>query len=116
MTAAIRSSPAPVSTDGSGSGVSVPSAEPVILHEDEVPDLEKPAFLGEPLELRLRDCLCRARRPPCWPLQIDVDLRAGSAGPGVAHLPEVVLVAQAVDAVIREARISRQRARASSSL
>ena len=37
----MRSSPAPVSTDGLGSGTSVPSALPVELHEHEIPDLEE---------------------------------------------------------------------------
>ena len=36
-----RSRPAPVSTDGAGSGVSVPSAVAVVLHEHDVPDLHR---------------------------------------------------------------------------
>ena len=62
---------------------------PVELHEDEVPDLDEAlvaAVLGTavvPVGLAL----------------VDEDLRVGAAGAGVAHGPEVVLVAHALDAL-----------------
>ena len=75
----------------------------VELHEDEVPDLEEPAFLGEPLELRLGDDFVRlSAGPPLRPLEIHIDLTTRPARPRVAHLPEVVLVPQPVDAVVGE--------------
>ncbi len=91
----------PVSIDGRGSGVSVPARVTVELHEDEVPDLqpaialaggaEAPAARGH---LGAGDVIAL----------VEVDLRARAAGPGVAHRPEVVLLAQAQDAVVAEAR------------
>jgi hypothetical protein len=70
------------------------------LHEHEVPDLE-PAVavagraLADPSRL-----LLRARQVVTL---VEVHLRAGPAGAGVAHGPEVVLLAQAQDAVLAEA-------------
>ena len=66
----------------------------VELHEDEVPELH------EPVALRI------AQRPAARTegrTAIDVDLRARSARTRLAHLPEVVLVAEALDAVHRDA-------------
>ena len=74
------------------------------LHEDQVPDLQHLARLGQSLELALRDRLGPSARRPVGSSQIDIDLRARSARPGVAHLPEVVLVTQTVDPVVRQAR------------
>ena len=83
-----------------------PVGRPVELHEDEVPDLEEASFLGQPLELFLGNDFLRpcATAPLRLPLEVDVDLAAGPARTGVPHLPEVVLVRQPVDPVIREAR------------
>src|SRR5690606_23467083 len=66
------------------------------LHEHQVPDLEEPATLCEFLEPILVD---RLRLVTFLPFQVDEDLRARSARTGVAHLPEVVLVAETIDAV-----------------
>jgi hypothetical protein len=78
----------------------------VELHKDKVPDLEEPPLLGQPLELFLRHRRVRpsAGAPVRLPVQVHVDLGARPAGAGVAHLPEVVLVAEAVDAGVGEAR------------
>ena len=87
---------------------------PVELHEDEVPDLEEAprlgaldeGVLGELLSLRVGPLPGRARGelPVAGDVgEIDVDLRAGTAGARVGHLPEVVLLAEAVDPGIGEA-------------
>jgi hypothetical protein len=72
----------------------------IVLHEDQVPDLEEATFLGQALELFLRHLPGRDIASTLGPRQVHVDLGAGPAGPGVAHLPEIVLVTQAVDLVI----------------
>ena len=66
----------------------------VELHEDQVPELH------EPVALRIVQWapFGTERRPA-----IDVQLAARTAGACVAHLPEVVLVAEALDAVHRYA-------------
>ena len=99
MIAAMRSRPAPVSTEGLGSGVSVPSAERSYCMKTRFQISRKrppsasssnsslPMISGVPPFARL-------------PFEIDVDLGARTARTGVAHLPEVVLVAQTVDAVV----------------
>src|SRR5439155_23018629 len=83
-----------------GQGRDVPRRGPVELHEDEVPDLEPPVALAggaEAFPSRLpegaRQLVALAK----------VHLRAGAAGPGVAHGPEVVLLTQAQDAVVGHA-------------
>ena len=60
---------------------------PVELHEDEVPDLD---------EALVAAVLGSAVVAVALPL-VEEDLRVGPAGPGVAHGPEVVLVAHALD-------------------
>ena len=73
---------------------------PVELHEYEVPQLEELAPL--PLLLELVD---RQIHAPLAPRpQVVVHLRTRPAGPRIGHLPEVVLVAQPVDARPLESR------------
>ena len=64
------------------------------LHEDEVPDLEIAPRVGPlvPRDLRL------IRTP------VDVDLAARAAGAGLAHRPEIVLLAAAHDPIGRQTR------------
>ena len=65
------------------------------LHEHEVPDFK------ETVAVALADAAVRAAghvRP-----LIEVDFRTGSAGAGIAHAPEVVLFAEAEDALGRDA-------------
>ena len=74
----------------------------VELHEDEIPDLEELPLLAQ------RDELVHAggTLPPSpvpLPPNVDQNLGARSARPRVPHLPEVVLVAQAKDAAVRDA-------------
>ncbi len=67
----------------------------VVLHEDEVPDLQELSLLAQLLELlpgHLGAALALGA-------QVEVDLAARAAGAGVGHLPEVVLVAQPEDAL-----------------
>ncbi len=71
-----------------------PVGRTIVLHEHEIPDLQKPARLGVAFEILPCD------GPGAGPGEVDVDLRAGAAGPGVGHLPEIVLVAQPVDPVV----------------
>jgi hypothetical protein len=99
---------------------------PVVLHENEVPDLqEAPGLRGlhelvEGMDVIGRTSRSRGdiprRRAPCvrsdrrsgmFPrrrlAKIHVDLAARPARPRLGHLPEVVLVAQAVDPLVRHA-------------
>ena len=59
---------------------------PHVLHEDEVPDLEVAVLV------RLRAAVAAVLGPA-----VVVDLRAGAAGAGNAHVPVVVLAAAALD-------------------
>ena len=75
----------------------------VELHEDEIPDLEELPLLAQ------RDELVHAggTLPPSpvpLPPSVDQNLGARSARSGIAHLPEVVLVAQAKNAAVRDPR------------
>ncbi len=65
---------------------------PLVLHEDEVPDLHVPLVVdgGAALGAELGAAVV-------------VDLGAGAAGAGDAHGPEVVLLAQALDALLGHA-------------
>src|SRR5262249_5899648 len=84
----------------------------VELHEHQVPDLEKTALLREALEFQLRDHLIGAIKAVALPFEIDIDLAGGPAGTGVAHLPEVVLVTQAINPMVRQTRdLAPERAR-----
>ena len=82
---------------------------PVELHEDEVPDFEEAPCLRTFHERVERELLSLAIGPlsgrPGGELEVlrhvrevDVDLGARAAGTGVGHLPEVVLLAETVDA------------------
>ena len=78
---------------------------PVELHEDEVPDLEEPPRLGVLDELIERvdvvgGAACSRSMCPSSGPEVDVHLAARTAGAGVGHLPEVVRVAETVDAVV----------------
>ncbi len=64
----------------------------VVLHEDEVPELHEPVALGITERAAIGTEVGAA---------VDVDLAARSARTGVAHLPEVVLVAESLDAFER---------------
>ena len=65
-----------------------PHGGELVLHEDEVPDLEVPVLVG------LRAALAAVLRPA-----VVVDLRARATRTGHAHRPVVVLGAAALDAV-----------------
>ena len=79
-----------MSMEGLGSGVILPAGVPVELHEDEVPDLEPaPALAGGITSF--------SQRPGRVHAEVEVDLRAGSAGPGVSHGPEVLVLVEPVD-------------------
>ena len=88
---------------------------PVVLHEDQVPDLEEATRFGafdEGIERELPALgvspLARGagrERPVARDVrEVHVDLRARPAGTGVGHLPEIVAVAQRVDARVGKAR------------
>ncbi len=68
------------------------SLAPLVLHEDEVPDLHVPLVVdgGAALGAELGAAVV-------------VDLGTGAAGAGDAHVPVVVLLAQALDALLRHA-------------
>ena len=70
---------------------------PIELHEHQVPDLEEPPGLRLRLELRLRQDWRGGSLPP---LEVHVDLGTGAAGSRLAHLPEIVLVAQPEDPAV----------------
>ena len=101
-----------MSMEGLGSGVSVPERVAVELHEDQVPDLEPAVAVAGGPEARPPGLLLRARQVVAL---VEVDLRAGPAGTGVAHGPEVVLLAQAQDAVVARPATVFHSAKASSS-
>src|SRR6185312_15881366 len=87
---------------------------PIILHEYEIPELDETVAVRalderverEVLTVELRPFAGRAvgKAPVASEVgDVDEDLRARAAGPCVGHLPEVVLVAEAVNARIRQA-------------
>jgi hypothetical protein len=97
MTAASRSSPMPVSTEGFGSG-SAPISAAVELHEHQIPDFDVAVAVS----------IRRTGRTPGDVRAVIVeDFRTGTAGAGIAHRPEIVafvalaagLVADAGDAL-----------------
>src|SRR6266566_4880289 len=74
----------------------------IVLHEDEVPDLQELSRFTDAQELFEAQVAA-----PCSPLRapdVDQDLRTGTARSRIAHLPEVVLVAQAKDAAVSDPR------------
>ena len=90
----MRSSPAPVSIDGLGSGVRVPSGAWLYCMNTRFQNSMK----RSPCGIVQRAAVGAERRAA-----VDVDLAARPARAGVAHLPEVVLVAEALDALHRHA-------------
>ena len=72
----------------------------VVLHEDEVPDLQQRAALLQRHELVQRKVVL-ATLPIADAPQVHVDLAVRPRRPRVRHLPEVVLVAETVDALSR---------------
>ena len=83
-----------MSIDGFGNGVRLPSGGLIELHEDQVPELH------EPVAGRIAE---RATLGTEGRAAIDVDLAARPARPGFSGLPEVVLVAEALDPLHRHA-------------
>ena len=81
---------------GTGQGDAGAVGELLELHEHEVPDFE------EAVAVALADAAVGAAGHVR--ALIEVDLRTGAAGAGIAHAPEVVLVAEAEDAFGRDAR------------
>ena len=66
----------------------------LVLHEDEVPDLDEAVAIG-----------IRTAGRAAWnvrPVVVE-DLRAGAAGSGLTHRPEIVRAGNADDAVVRQA-------------
>ena len=84
----------PVSMLGLGRGVQDAVGGAVVLHEDQVPDLQIPVALA------LADAAVRAAGHGL--ALVDEDLGAGAAGPGVAHGPKIVFFPHADDAVRRQ--------------
>src|SRR5690606_40947233 len=80
---------------GRGQRLELAVGAAVVLHEDEVPQLEELALFAAGDELLEAEVLAAPVRGP----EVEVDLRARAARPGVAHRPEVVLVAEAEDAL-----------------
>ncbi len=88
----------PVSMEGRGSGVMLPSSAAVKLHEYQIPDLDEAAarIRGELLVLA---ALLRS-----FEAQVVMDLRTRTARTGLAHLPEIVFLVQPENALLRNAR------------
>ena len=76
-----------------------PARITVVLHEDQVPDLEPAVALARGTQAASPRLLLRAGQMVAL---VEVHLGAWPAGPGVAHGPEIVLLSQAQDAVIRQ--------------
>src|SRR5690606_8502442 len=71
----------------------LPAGELLILHEDEIPDLDEAVAIG----------VGAAGRPAGDAIAMIVeDLRARAAWPGVAHRPEIVAGTDADDALLRQ--------------
>ena len=70
----------------------------IVLHEDEIPDLDE-AAAGVVRKLFVLAAGFRG-----FDAKVVVDLGARTAGAGLAHLPEVILLVQAEDAALRNAR------------
>ncbi len=85
---------------GLGQRGELPVGAPLELHEDQVPDLQPAVAVAGHALARPAGPLLGAG--DVVPLEV-VDLGAGAAGAGVAHGPEVVLGAELVDPVGRDA-------------
>ena len=90
----IRSSPRPVSIDGFGNSVRLPSGAWLYCMKTRFQN----SMNRSPCGIAERAAVGTERRAA-----VDVDLAARTARAGVAHLPEVVLVAEALDALHRHA-------------
>ena len=90
----MRSRPRPVSIDGFGSSVRLPSGAWLYCMNTRFQNSMKRSPSGS----SERATVGTERRAA-----VDVDLAARPARAGVAHLPEVVLVAEALDAIHRHA-------------
>ena len=80
---------------GAGQGDALAAVHLLILHEDEVPELQ------EPVSILIR---AAGRAALQGRALIVEDFRAGAAGAGLAHGPEIVRRGDADDAVVAEAR------------
>ena len=100
-----------------GSGVRLAVRRAVELHEHQVPDLEEASRLGRRSRTP-RSGSPRHRQPDAThSIRGRRRSRCRDRRAGVSHLPEVVLVPQAVDPVVGQTpATSRQSARASSSV
>ena len=86
-------------TGGQGGQLAVGS--PVVLYEDQVPDLHEPlAVPVDPADVIRVVFQITMFRPP-----VIVDFGVGSARAGLAHFPEIVLLAESQDAAVRHARV-----------
>ena len=85
-----------MSIEGLGSGLSLPLDVAVELHEDEVPDFDVAAAVAG--EGTVGVSLIGS-----GDAHVVVNLAAGAAGTGVAHLPEIVFQAHLVDAILGHA-------------
>ncbi len=90
----MRSRPSPVSIDGFGSSVRLPSGAWLYCMKTRFQN----SMNRSPCGIADRTTVGPERRPA-----VDVDLAARPAWTGVAHLPEVVLVAEPLDALHRHA-------------
>ena len=76
----------------------MPDRQLIELHEDQVPDLdETPAAIE-------RELFVFTAGFSCFWTEIVMDFRTGTAGAGIAHLPEVVFLIEAEDALFGHAR------------
>ena len=85
---------------GLGQRHQLPGGGPIELHEDEIPDLEPAVAVTGRSETRTPGLLLPAGNVVAL---MEVHLGAGSAGAGIAHGPEIVLLPQSEDAVVAEA-------------
>ena len=79
-----------------GQGIQLPAHIAVELHEHQIPDLDIAPAIAAKRAIRVP--LIRSNRA-----HVIVNLAARAAGPGVAHLPEIVLQPHFKDAILRHA-------------
>ena len=115
MNAAMRSSPAPVSTDGLGSGTSVPSGCWSNCMKTRFQNSRnRPASApstNASFEKSLRSISVHSPFAPAGNVksrrdvrEVDEDLAARTARTGVRHLPEIVVCAEAIDPGVGQTR------------
>src|SRR5436309_14769886 len=68
---------------------------PVELHENQIPDLDVPAALA------WKRAVC-VTPLACFRAEVIMDFRARTAGSGITHLPEVVLLIEPHDTISRK--------------